>query len=128
RRHALEIFGSSANVTLLERPFHATTLVSTIRVATRARRRQRQVRDLIEQREAILSGISDAFSALDRDWRYTFVNDKVAELARIPKDKMMGGVFWEIFPDAIGGEFYERCHKAMAMQRPAHFEFFYNTV
>src|SRR6185295_15814430 len=111
-RNALEIFGSSANVTLLERPFHAMTLVSTIRVAARARRRQRQVRDLIEQREAILSGISDAFSALDRDWRYTFVNEKVAELAGIPKDKMVGRVIWEIFPDAVGGEFYKRSHKA----------------
>ena len=124
-RHALEIFGPNANVTLLERPLHATTLVSTMQVAARARRRQRQVRDLIEQRETILSGISDAFSALDRDWRYTFVNEKVAELAGIPKGKMIGRVIWEVFPDAVGGEFYERCHKAMATQRPDHFETFY---
>ena len=127
-RHALEIFGPNANVTLLERPLHATTLVSTMQVAARARRRQRQVRDLIEQRETILIGISDAFSALDRDWRYTFVNDKVAELAGLPKDKMIGRVVWEIFPDAVGGEFYERCHKAMATQRPDHFEIFLQTV
>ena len=113
-RHALEIFGPNANVTLLERPLHATTLVSSMQVAARARRRQRQLRDLIEQRETILTGISDAFSALDRDWRYTFVNEKVAELAGLPKDKMIGRVIWEIFPDAVGGEFYKRCHKAMA--------------
>ena len=124
-RPALEMFGPNANVTLLERPLHTATLVSTIQVAARARRRQRQVRDLIEQREAILSGISDAFSALDRDWRYTFVNEKVAELAGIPKDEMIGRIIWEIFPEAIGGEFYERCHKAIANQRPDHFEVFY---
>jgi len=125
RQRALEVFGPNANVTSLERPLHATTLVSSIQVAARARQRQRQVRDLIEEREAILFGISDAFSALDRDWRYTFVNDKVAELAGVPKNEMIGRVIWEIFPDAIGGEFYERCHKAIATQRPDHFEVFY---
>ena len=124
-RHALGIFGPNANVTLLERPLHAATLVSTMQVASRARRRQRQVRDLIEQREAILSGISDAFSALDRHWRYTFVNERVAELAGIPKAEMIGRVIWEVFPDAVGGEFYERCYKAMATQRPDHFEVYY---
>ncbi len=124
-RHALEIFGPSANVTLLERPLHAATLVSAVQMAVRARRRQRQLRDLIEERDAILFGISDAFSALDREWRYTFVNNNVAELAGLPKDKMIGRVIWEIFPDAIGGEFYERCHKAMATRHPDHFEVYY---
>ena len=48
---ALEIFGPSANVTLLERPFRVITLLSTVQVALRARRRQREVRDLLAQRE-----------------------------------------------------------------------------
>lgn len=120
-----EIFGPSANVTLLERPLHAATLVSAVRVAARARKKQRQVRDLIAQREAVMSGISDAFSALDRNWRYTFVNDNVAQMAGIPKERMMGRVIWEIFPDAVGGEFYERCHKAMVTRERDHFVIYY---
>src|SRR3954447_8377326 len=62
---ALEIFGPAANVTLLERPLRSVTLVAAAKVALRARRRQREVRDLLQQRDAILSSISDAFSALD---------------------------------------------------------------
>ncbi len=42
-------FGVSANVTLLERPFHRRTLVRMVEVALRARRRQYQLRDLLEQ-------------------------------------------------------------------------------
>lgn len=124
-RRALEIFGPTANVTLLERPLQSVTLVSTLQVALRARRRQYEVRDLIEQRETVLAGISDAFSALDFEFRYTFVNDRVAELAGVPKEKILGRVIWEIFPEAMNGEFYERCQQVMKTRKPAHGNFFY---
>ena len=122
---ALEIFGSAANVTLLERPLRKVSLVATVKLALRARRRQREVRDLIAERETILSSISDAFSVLDRNWRYTFVNQRVAELAGLPREKMVGKVIWEIFPDAAKGEFYERCHRVMESRQPDQFELFY---
>ncbi|MEY2539517.1 MAG: hypothetical protein QOG67_3257 [Verrucomicrobiota bacterium] len=122
---ALEILGPAANVTLLERPLRNVTLVAAVKVALRARHRQREVRDLIAERDSLLSSISDAFSALDRSWRYTYVNDKVAELAGLPKEKIIGRVIWEIFPDAVGGEFHERCQRAMERREPDEFEIFY---
>jgi PAS domain S-box-containing protein len=121
----LKLFGPSGNVTLLERPLRSVILVSTVQVALRARRRQYEVRDLLAERETVLTSISDAFSALDRDWRYIYVNDKVAELAGWPKEKMVGRVIWEIFPEAIGTEFYELAHMAMEKQVPAQGEFFH---
>lgn len=48
---AFNAFGSSGNITLVERPFRAITLFSTLQVALRARRRQYQVRDLMENLE-----------------------------------------------------------------------------
>ncbi|MDB6148310.1 MAG: sensor hybrid histidine kinase, partial [Spartobacteria bacterium] len=122
---ALKIFGPAANVSLLERPLRIVALIASVKVALRARRRQREVRDLIAERDTVLSSISDAFSALDRDWRYTYVNDNVAALAGLPKEKIIGRVIWEIFPEALGGEFYERCHRAMETQKPDQFEIFY---
>jgi signal transduction histidine kinase len=41
-------FTPSGNITLLERPFRPITLISSLQVALRARRRQYQVRDLLE--------------------------------------------------------------------------------
>ena len=73
----------------------------------------------------MLASISDAFSALDRDWRYIYVNEKVAELAGWPKEKMLGRVIWEIFPDAVNTEFYERCHQVMKTGEPGGGEFFH---
>lgn len=43
---------AAGNVTLLERPFRPITLVSTVQVAIRARRRQYQVRELLEKQRA----------------------------------------------------------------------------
>jgi PAS domain S-box-containing protein len=121
----LKLFGPSGNVTLLERPLRSIVLVSTVQVALRARRRQYEVRNLIEERETVLASISDAFSALDRNWRYTHVNDKVAELAGWPKEKMVGRVIWDIFPEAVGTEFYEHAQHVMSTGEPRHGEFFY---
>jgi len=121
----LKLFGPSGNVTLLERPLRGVVLVSTVQVALRARGRQYEVRNLIEERETVLASISDAFSALDRNWRYTHVNDKVAELAGWPKGKMVGRVIWDIFPEAVGTEFYEHAQRVMNTREPSHGEFFY---
>ncbi len=121
----LKLFGPSGNVTLLERPLRSVVLVSTVQVALRARRRQWEVRDLITERETIMASISDAFSAIDHEWRYTFVNSKVAELAGVPRQQMVGRVIWEIFPEAIGSEFHQRALRAMETRQPDYFEIFY---
>jgi light-regulated signal transduction histidine kinase (bacteriophytochrome) len=52
RMRNLDLFCQSGNMTLLERPFRPLTLVSAVRVALRARRRQYEVRALLEQRES----------------------------------------------------------------------------
>ena len=44
------MFGADANITILERPVQSPTLLSSIRAAIRARRRQYQVRDYIAER------------------------------------------------------------------------------
>lgn len=44
----LKSFAPAGNVTLLERPFRSLTLLSVMQVALRARKRQYQVRDLLE--------------------------------------------------------------------------------
>lgn len=45
----LAVLGSSGNVAVLERPFRPDTLVNTLKVALRSRRRQYQMRDLVNE-------------------------------------------------------------------------------
>jgi len=123
-QRALQILGD-ANMLVLPSPLRILALVTALRAAARTRRHQRAVRDLFEQREAALASISDAFSVLDRDWRYIYVNNRVLELTGKRKEELIGHVIWEIFPEAVGAEFYQRCHRAMETQQPDHFQVFY---
>ena len=122
----LELFGPRANITLLERPLRSVTLISTLQVAIRSRRRQREVRDLLEQRETALTSISDAFAALDRDFRYIYVNEKAAEYAGCSREEMIGRSVWEIYPEAkTEGAFREAAERAFETRNPQHFEEYY---
>jgi len=121
----IDIFGQTANILLLERPLRSVTLLSTLKVALRSRRRQREVRDLLEQRETALTGIGDAFAAVDGEWRYIYVNDRAAEYAAMRRDEMIGRSIWEIFPDEVGGNFHTHALRARDTRQPQSFEQYY---
>jgi PAS domain S-box-containing protein len=75
--------------------------------------------------ETVLAGIQDQFFVLDREWRYTFVNDRVAEVVGIQKEELLGRSIWEVFPDIAKSEFYTQVHWAIAQQTSVQFEYFY---
>jgi PAS domain S-box-containing protein len=114
---------SSGNVTVLERPFRAATLVNASQVVFGSRLRQYQVRDLLLEREAILASIEDAFVTLDSDWRYTYVNAKAAELAGRAIPEMIGRTLWEIQPSLCGSDVEKQLRDAMAGQQLVTLEY-----
>lgn len=59
----LSYFSNSGNISLLERPFRLLTLVTTIKVALRARRRQYEVKELLKQKEISLK-VRDQFLSI----------------------------------------------------------------
>ena len=66
------------------------------------------------QLEEVLESISDAFVALDRDWRYVYVNRRAGELfGRRPED-LVGKHIWTEFPEGVGQTFYDAYHRAVA--------------
>jgi signal transduction histidine kinase len=66
------------NVTLLERPLRAATMVSAVRSALAARRRQYEIRDHLRQREAAEQALRMA-----RDRLESIVEERTAALARL---------------------------------------------
>ena len=75
-----------------------------------------------EQTRNILESISDGFAAFDREWRCTYVNDKVTELSRIPPAKILGKNVWDLFPNSANTTTYAELRRAMEDGVPAHFE------
>ncbi|EEF59966.1 sensor histidine kinase [Pedosphaera parvula] len=110
----LTVFGPTGNVTFLERPFRPLTLVNTMQAALRSRRRQYQVRDLLEQRETILQSINDIFVTLDKNWRYTYVNEQAATASHLTVEKMLGQSIWDLFPHLAESIVAQEMRRAMA--------------
>ena len=66
RLNRLDLFGpaSSSNVTILERPVHEVTLRTVVRSALRARRRQYEVRDLMQSLQSTNEQLRESQAAL----------------------------------------------------------------
>ena len=69
----------------------------------------------------ILERIGDAYIAFDTEWRYTYVNQKAAELARKPASELVGRSVWEEFPDAVQTAFFSELQRCMREQVPVDF-------
>jgi len=70
----------------------------------------------------ILESITDLFYQLDLEWRFTNVNGQTEARLGIPRDELIGRVFWDVFPQAVDSALYARFHQAMERMEPAHFE------
>jgi len=73
----------------------------------------------------ILESITDAFFALDADWRFTYVNAQAERLLARPRTELVGRVVWDEFPDAVGSVFEREYKRAAAARSTASFEAFF---
>ncbi len=82
-----------------------------------------------ERQEALVSGvlgsITDAFFALDEDWRFTFVNEEIVRRYGRPRDEIVGVDMWQMFPLAVGGTAWVELRRAMADRVAVDYEAFY---
>ena len=68
----------------------------------------------------ILERMADAYVALDADFRIVAVNAAMARGSGVPRERLLGGVFWDLFPGAVGTAF-ERHYRAAAAGAEVHF-------
>lgn len=128
RQRYLDLLGPVGNVSIMERPVRPTTLVNSCKVALRSRLRQYQVRDLLEERQAVVASISDGFVTFDANWRCTFLNEKVEVLAGRKKEELIGRCIWDVFPEARELPIYQAVQFAMLQQQNLDFEQYHATL
>ncbi len=75
----------------------------------------------------IFERITDAFIALDNDWRYTYVNQKAAELHGRPIEALLGKNMLEEYPDVAQGPFYAALLNAKLTKKPARVQLYHAT-
>jgi len=73
----------------------------------------------------VLESISDAFFALDTDWRFIYINDQSARLMARTREELTGKRFWDEFPGTLGSPFEQHYRQAMNASVTITFEEFY---
>lgn len=88
----------------------------------------RRARDAEEARHrvaTVLNRISDAFMAVDSQWRITFFNPSAGQSMNVAAAEVLGRNLWDAFPPLLGSRFEREYRRAVAEQVPVHFEEFF---
>jgi PAS domain S-box-containing protein len=67
----------------------------------------------LERAADTLESISDAFYAIDEEWRFTYINGKAEELWGRSREELLGKNIWDEFPETVGSESYRQIKRAM---------------
>ncbi|ELY75438.1 PAS domain S-box protein [Natrinema gari] len=114
---AVPVFGTDGD---LERVISAGEDITALK--EHERRLQRRKHELETELSEILGRVSDAFYALDDDWRFTHVNDRAGELLGYDPAALVGENIWETFPGGARSDLLERYQTAMETQQPVSWQ------
>jgi PAS domain S-box-containing protein len=108
-----------------------TGYVGIHRDMTERRRAEEALEAAHRRATTILERIGDSFLAVDRDWRYTDVNDRLLRRLEawqgrtVAREEVLGRGVWELFPGLVGTEVEKRLRAAMGAADPAEFELYF---
>ena len=81
--------------------------------------------DVQAEVENVFERIDDAFFALDREWRFTLLNERAAELLDVDREAVVGEVIWDEFAPAVDTTFQAEYERAIETQESVSFVEYY---
>jgi PAS domain S-box-containing protein len=81
-------------------------MVVSLSDVTERKQAEEALRAERDRNAAILESISDAFYAVDRQWRLTYLNRVAEAWWGQPREELLGANIWDIFPRAVGTDTY----------------------
>ncbi|SDR44537.1 PAS domain-containing protein [Natronobacterium texcoconense] len=73
----------------------------------------------------VVDRVTDAFFALDTDFRFTYLNERAETLLKRSRSDLIGRVMWDEFPQTVETQFPDGFHRAMDEQVPVSFEVYH---
>lgn len=81
-----------------------------------------------KERIRLLESISDAYFALDSNWRFTYVNREAKKVLKKSSSEMIGQGMWDVFKDLKETELYKIYQDVLESHIPASIEYFYEPI
>ncbi|MBD1813930.1 ATP-binding protein [Microcoleus vaginatus DQ-U2] len=106
----------------LIKPFSARELLARVEASLKlARLRQ----EATVRERTILGRVTDAFMAMDLDFRFTYANEAAQRVSRTPLEGLLGKTMWEVFPATVGAQFEFQYRRSLSEQVAVDFEEYY---
>jgi len=106
----------------LIKPFSARELLARVEASLKLSRLRQEA--TVRER-TILKRVTDAFMALDLDFRLTYANEAAQRVSRTSLAAMLGKTMWEAFPGTIGNQFEFQYRRSLSEQIAVDFEEYY---
>ena len=90
--------------------------------------------DISEQARAeerfrdVIEAMSDAFAMLDRESRFTYVNDRYVQMSGKSREELLGHVIWDVFPEAARLRAHGELKRVMKQGTPGSVEEYYRPL
>jgi PAS domain S-box-containing protein len=89
---------------------------------------RKQAEEAHQRSHNIIENIADGFFAIDRNWRYSYVNPAGELLVGKSSRELLGHNLWEVFPETVGTIVEEQYRRAVAENVPVVFETYFEPL
>src|SRR5919107_1252736 len=102
--------------------------IAVIEDITERKRAEEELKGSHRRIGDILESITDESFAVDRAWRYTYINERALDRVRMLKgaeltrEDLLGRIAWEAVPEVVGTVFYDKFQEAVREQKAVDFE------
>ncbi|MBI3978541.1 MAG: GAF domain-containing protein [Chloroflexi bacterium] len=119
RKDGQTIWTEQHNVPIYDEAGHLIAVEGIARDVTERKRLEE------DELAGILDSITDAFVALDREGRFTYVNPRAEQILQRPREELIGRNAWTELPEAVSLPASAELRRAAAEQVTAEGEVFY---
>lgn len=84
--------------------------------------RDRAEQNALSERVTLFESMSDCFYALDRQWRFTYINQRALDFFGTPQGDLVGSDLWEVLPGARGSLLEQQFRRAVEEPCSVSFE------
>lgn len=128
--HFIERYWRITNTPVLDEKEEVKQIINSVEDITTKVLEERNIKVTLEQTrslmENVLSSVSDGFVALDKQWHYTYVNERGAALLNNNKpEDLVGKHIWTVFPEGYEQPFRVYYEKVMNERVPMVMQEYY---